>query len=127
MSFYKIIGFALTGMILLIVLKRMKDEYAHVLNALICSALAVCAVGILAPVVEFIKELGTATGSGTLFTLIFKSSGIALLTSFASDICRDSGENALSAKIELCGKCTILSLSLPIIKQVFDEVFGILG
>ena len=37
MSFYKIIGFALTGMILLIVLKRMKDEYAHVLNALTVS------------------------------------------------------------------------------------------
>lgn len=127
MSFYKIIGFAVTGLILITVLKRMKEEYASLVSLLLCVGLTVCAVGILAPVIDYLKTLGENTSAGNLFTLLFKACGIAVLTSLAADICRDSGESALGAKVELCGKCTILALSLPLLRSVFEQTFRILG
>lgn len=127
MSFYKIIGFAVTGLILILILRRMKEEYASFLSLVVCMGLTVCAVGILSPVVAYLRTLGDATDAGTLFTLMFKSCGIAVITSVAADICRDSGESALSGKVELCGKCTILALCLPLLRSVLEEISAVLG
>ena len=57
-----------------------------------------------------------------------KSLGIAILTSLASELCKDCGEGGLASKTELFGKCTIISLAAPIIKDIVEiakEISGI--
>lgn len=127
MSFYKIIGFAVIGLVFMLVLRRMKEEYAVFLSLFVCTGLTVCAMGILSPAVNYLRSLGENTGIGPLFTIMFKSAGIAVITCIAADVCRDSGESALGGKVELCGKCTILALCLPLVRAVFEETLAILG
>ena len=53
--------------------------------------------------------------------------GIAYLAEFASGICKDAGYSFLAGQIELAGKLTILTISLPVMLAVFDTLKSVLG
>ena len=78
-------------------------------------------MGILLPVFDFLKNLGNGSNYPSMCTLIFKSAGICTLTSLASELCRDCSEASLGNKIEFAGKCTLITMSLPVIKKVFEN------
>ena len=48
--------------------------------------------------------------------IIFKSLGVTYLTQFASDYCKDCGENAISSQVLLAGRIAIVVISLPLFK-----------
>lgn len=52
--------------------------------------------------------------------LLIKIVGITYVTQFASDLCKDSGYNALAGQIELFCKITIAAISFPVICSLFD-------
>ncbi len=52
--------------------------------------------------------------------LLIKIIGITYVTQFASDLCKDSGYNALAGQIELFCKITIAAISFPVICSLFD-------
>ena len=77
---------------LILVLRRLKEEYAPLVSLLLGIGFTVCAMGILAPTVEYLRTLTGNTDESELFTLLFKSAGIAVITTLAADLCRDCGE-----------------------------------
>ena len=56
------------------------------------------------------------------FMLVLKLIGIAYITKFAADICRDSGESAIASKVELAGKAAVLALTVPVIGSFLSLV-----
>ena len=58
--------------------------------------------------------------------LLLKALGVSVLTQLAADACRDSGETALSNKVELAGKVTILLLCLPLVKAMIQLSAGLI-
>lgn len=126
MSLYKIFGYAVLGLMLILVLRRLKEEYAPPVSLLLGIGFTVCAMGILAPTVEYLRTLTGNTDESELFTLLFKSAGIAVITTLAADLCRDCGETALAGKTELCGKSVILALCLPLLKSVFTQTLSLI-
>ncbi len=127
MSFYKIIGLTVLGLVMLLIFRRTKEEYALFVSLFLGVGFTVCALDILRPVVDYLRSFGDIDGQRMLFTVMFKTCGVALITSFAGELCRDASENALAMKVELCGKCTILSLAFPLFKDVLEQIFQILG
>ncbi len=127
MSYYKILAFGIIGLIGSVLLKRIKEEYSLFLTLGVSLLLTLSAVGIIAPVAEYITGLSEQKDIGEYISVIFKASGICIITSLSSDMCRDSGESALGAKIDLCGKCTILYMALPLLKTVFESSLKIIG
>ena len=55
---------------------------------------------------------------------ILKSAGIGFISQTAADICRDSGEISAGNKIVTAGKLGILTVCLPLIKQLLDTALG---
>ena len=55
-----------------------------------------------------------------------KITGIAFLAEFAVSICNDSGETALSNKIEIGSKIIIISMSIPIFSSLLELILKIL-
>ena len=127
MNILKIIGFTISGLVTIIVIRKTKDEYAFFISLVLCMTLTASAIGALVPVINYLKELSTYVNDSGTFTIMFKASGTAILTTLSSSLCRDSGESALASKVELCGKSIILAMSLPLLKQVFDNALLILG
>ena len=97
----KIIGIALTALIIIILLKQYKPEFAIYISLL--------------------------TGVLILLLVMDKLQGIIiLLQSFAVSICKDSGEAAIASKIEIGSKIIIISMSIPIISSLLEMILKIL-
>ena len=52
--------------------------------------------------------------------------GVAYLAAFGGQVCRDAGEGALAAKVELAGKVLILAMSVPLMFALLDLILRIL-
>ena len=127
MTYYKILGIAMTGLIGSVLLKRMKEEYSVFISLIVSALLTSSAITVITPVAKYINDIGDKTSTETYITLIFKSCGIAIITTLASDICRDCGESALGSKIDLFGKCVLIYMAFPLLQSVFDSAIGILS
>src|SRR5690606_15123907 len=57
---------------------------------------------------------------------VFRVMGVAYLTGFSAQICRDAGEGALALKLELAGKIIILFLAVPVMVAIMEMVLRIL-
>lgn len=58
--------------------------------------------------------------------ILLKIIGISYICEFASQICADSGQSAIASKIEFGGKILIMSISLPIFKELINLISSII-
>ncbi len=64
---------------------------------------------------------------GTAFALMLKALGIALVSKFCADICRDMGENALAGGVESAGRVAIFTLALPVLREILEYAARLLN
>lgn len=120
MNITKIIFITLACLLIIVLLRRINSDYATFTSCALSVSITFFSLMIMLPVFDYIKELSSKQAIGTLGEIMFKSAGISLLCSLAGEICSDAGEPSLSSKIELAGKCTLLTYCLPLIKKVFE-------
>ena len=97
MDIIKIIGLGLISLIIIILLKQYKPEFA-VYVSLAASILILTAVfNQLFDIVNLLNKLASKTAINTTFiTLLIKITGIAILTEFAVSTCKDCRRNCNS-------------------------------
>ena len=120
MDIIKIISISVSALVIIVLLKKFNKDYSVTLSCLVGTSICLFSLGILIPVFDYLKNFSDSTYS-ELYTIIFKSAGICMLSSFAAELCRDCGEASLGTKIEFAGKCTLLSFCLPILQRVFEN------
>lgn len=57
-----------------------------------------------------------------LYLPVLKTVGVAVVVRIMSALCRDNGQSALAAKLEIVGAVLALSLCLPLLEQVLELV-----
>ena len=67
--------------------------------------------GIISGVSGLFQKSGSA---GVYFPVLLKGIGIAYLTDFSAQVCRDAGENGIASKVEMAGKIFIFYAALPV-------------
>ena len=120
MNIIKIIGIAVFILTVLLLTRKFCSDYSGFILCFTNIGFTLFSVSVLFPVFDYIKGLCTNDSYGYLTSILFKSCGICILCSVASSLCKDAGEASLSNHVELCGKCTVTAMSLPLIKTVFD-------
>ncbi len=69
----------------------------------------------LESVMSYVSQLFDRAGSARVyFPVLLKVLGIAYITDFAAQVCRDAGENGIASKVEMAGKILIFYVSLPV-------------
>ena len=126
METVKIIVTTLVLVAFLTVIRSFKGEMALPVSICISVFIIGCVLGVIEPLITLIKDFEKDIG-GNYISVMLKALGIALITETASDICRDFGEIGISSKIDLLGKCTIISMSVPIIKDILALVKDVLA
>lgn len=125
---FKVLSFILVVCIFAVVLKSYKGEYALLLSL---AAVVVILAFVLKSVHPAINRLRDGFNAGGIpsecFSVVLKSLGIAYLTGFVADICRDYGHTSLAGKAELAGRCAILVLCLPLMNSVLEKALGFAG
>ncbi len=74
----------------------------------------------------FISAPVDASVFSRAFSLMLKALGIALVSKFCADICRDCGESTLAGGIESVGRVAIFSLCIPIISDILSHAAQVL-
>lgn len=76
---------------------------------------------VLKELVSFLQMLGQRSGlPDELFLPLYKTLGIALVVKVGGNLCRDVGESALAAVLEMAGSACAVLVALPLLQAVLD-------
>lgn len=127
MEIIKIIGVGLTALILIITIKQYKPEFAIYISLITGIIILFFIVDKLSGIINLLSNLSNKAGINSEFLgIILKITGIAFLTEFAVSVCKDLDENSIANKIDLGGKVLIITISIPIISNLLENVIKIL-
>lgn len=127
MDILKIVGIGLISLIIIIIIKQYKPEFAIYVSLLAGVLIFSLIFGKISGIISMLNNLASKSSINMEFlNLLIKITGIAFLTEFAVSICKDSGESAIASKIDIGGKVTIIAISIPIISSLLETVIKVL-
>lgn len=119
--FLKILAFAVTGSLLIIILKKYCRELVPFFEFVILAGALFLIFGEDAiKNNSFVRLVERYSESAELFGALFKGAAVTVLTKLASDICNESANVLMGNIVELAGRITLIILSLPFIEGVAE-------
>lgn len=127
MDITKIIGIAFITVIVVNLIKNYRPEFAIYASIIAGAIILFFTINELTPIVSMLQNLSEKMGvSSKFFGILLKITGIAYLTEFGANVCKDAGETAVASKVELAGKILIISLSIPILLALMETLFELI-
>ena len=119
----KVIGIALVTVVLSVLLKSYRPEISLLISIISIGIMFVLISPYLKTTLNAFVNLSEQIGLNIKYMIIvIKVIGVAYITELGVEICRDSGENAIGTKVEICGKIIIIVMSLPVIYELFEVI-----
>lgn len=122
----KLCGVALIGVTAASFMRGLKNDFASFVSVATGLILLGFAVGILHPIMGYIEKITENSGFSVYIETIVKALGISVVTESAADVCRDFGESAIGARLELAAKGIIMLLALPVVQSLLSLAFGVM-
>lgn len=127
MDIIKIIGVGLIALIIIIIVKQYRPEFTMYVSVAAGIIILLLVMGKLSAIIDLLTNLANKTSINNEFIfLLIKITGIAILTEFASSVCKDSGETAIASKVDMGGKVIIIAMSIPIIASLLETILKVL-
>ena len=126
MSFINVLFSSLCAVFLCVFLKQYKPDFSPFAQTLVSTFLLSCAIALSMPILDYIRELSSRFAFEDYLSVILKSCSVGLLTQLAVGCAEDAGEKGIASKIELCGKCALLLLALPLFKAIIEKACALL-
>ncbi len=126
MDIIKIIGVGFITLIVTIIFKEYKKEYAIFPGLIGGAIIFFLSLDVLQDIINFIEQISKNSYYKNFISLLLKITGISILTEYAISICKDSGETAIANKIDLGGKLIVISLSIPVISTTLETLTNLL-
>ena len=127
MDIIKIVGIGLIALVIIILLKQYKPEFAIYISILTGVLILILIMDKLTGIINLIQTIVNQSYINTEFiALLIKITGIAFLTEFAVSICKDAGEAAIASKIEIGSKIIIISMAIPILSSLLELILKLL-
>src|SRR5574344_451196 len=127
MEIIKSIGVALISVIIVIILKQSRPEFAIYASIIAGVIIVTMLITKMTVIISLIQSIATKSNINIQFVqILLKITGIAILTEFAISVCKDAGESAIASKVDIGGKVLIISMSIPIMNALLETVNKIL-
>lgn len=123
---FKLFGLALIAAMLITLFRKWGSDFSTLFKVAAGVLVAAVCVGGIAPIVEYVRELGEAELPWETVEGMLRVLAVAMVTHICATICRDCGEATLGGYLELGGKVEIIVLTLPMIKEIVEVTVGIL-
>ncbi|MCH5316400.1 MAG: hypothetical protein J1E05_00365 [Eubacterium sp.] len=122
-----VIGISLSALILAVFIKDHNKTASLVIMLAAAALIFFRIITGISDVFSSIREISSGVESAAGYIkLMLKVLGIVLITQFISDLCRDSGENALAGQTETAAKIIVISMVLPLFESVVGIISGLL-
>lgn len=120
--------FGICGVLLAMQFKNGKSEYGIVLVLAVSIVLGFLCISGLSPVLSVVRQMEALMGVEHGYLEIFmKIIGISYVAEFACTLCKDAGYGTLASQIEMLGRITILSMSVPVLLSLLSVLEEILS
>jgi len=126
MEILQIAGLGVAAALLAMVVRGSRPEMASLLAMAAGALVFFLAVSRLQAVVAVMEQLVAKAGlAQDYLKVLLKVVGVAYVSEFAAQTCRDAGEDSLAAKVEMGGKVLVLAMASPIIVALVELVLGV--
>ncbi|MGO5095504.1 stage III sporulation AC/AD family protein [Agathobaculum sp. LCP25S3_E8] len=116
-------GLVLLVLVLSMTLKKDAPAIAFLLTLTAGVLILLRAFALVGGTMQRFSGLLTQGGiTQSLYLPVLKTVGVAVVVRIMSALCRDSGQSALAAKLEIMGAILALSMCLPLLEQVLELV-----
>ncbi len=117
----RIAAFAIVAALCAVVLRKQVPELSMVLAILGGAMILGRALYAITGVQAMLDTLREAAGlSPAVVAPVIKTAGVAILTRFAAELCRDAKEGGLACFVETAGAAIALFLALPLMQTVLS-------
>lgn len=128
MSIVRIAGLSLVAVAASVAVKQIKPEIGLYIPIIAAAVIFIYALSAMSGILDEISGKLESYGlNNEYMAVLFKSLGIAYITQFATDCCKDAGESAIATKVELFGKVMVLACALPVMFSVLDMIDEVLS
>lgn len=128
MNIYSVIGLALTTAI---VSTSVREYNRQAANQILIAGGCITMIFVAAELSGVIEEANAIIGMSSIskenLTVMLKAVGLTYIIQLASSICKDLESEGMAVKVELVGKLILFSLCIPIMKNIFEKLFEIIG
>ncbi len=127
MDILRLAALAVITALCAVFLKQYKREYAILVSMAGGALLVTTALPYMREILAAATSLSQKAGLAPAYMgAILKVIAVSFITECAGALCRDAGESALAAKLEMAGKLVILALAMPVVRALFETVLSIL-
>ena len=123
----KIVFVALLGVVASMMLKKVNSNLNFAVAIFTGIIIIYLLYGEINNVVKVFRVFSSGYGvSESHIKLLIKVLGISYVTQFGASIAEECGEKFIAKKVELGGKILIVSLSMPILLNLLDNIIKLL-
>lgn len=127
MDMLKIVGVAFVTTFAAVLLKPSKPELSFAVTITGVIVILLYIVDALQSTLQVFSTIAEMTGvENGLLKILLKIVGVGYLTEFGAGLLNDFGSSSVADKVVLCGKITIVLLSMPVIESLLQLVRGFL-
>lgn len=124
----KIIGIGIISLVIIIIIKQYKPEFAIYVSLVSGIIILFLIMGKLDGIIQILKSFANKASINSEFLIVLlKITGIAIMTEYVVSVCKDAGESAIASKVDLGGRVIIISMSIPIISGLLENIMTVLS
>jgi len=117
----KVLAAAVIGSLLGLLLKKERPEMSLMIGIAVSSLILFMSIEILERILAFLRTIADSAGiSETVLVVVFKTTGISLLTKFIADICKESDKQSAASAVEFIGAACAVYVALPLFQTVIE-------
>lgn len=126
-SIFKIAVIAVIAALCAVVLKKNVPELGMILAILAGALIIAASLDGIEKVKGVMEALSDTAGlSPAILSPVIKTTGIAMITRIASEICKDAKEGALASCVEITGAIGALVVAAPLLESVISMIVKLL-
>lgn len=125
--FLKAISGVFVAIAMCLVISKHSKEGVILISVAMCCMIASVAMTYLQPAISFFSRMEqNGNLDPEIMQILFKATGVAILSEISSLICIDAGNGTLGKTIQLLATAAILWLSLPLFSKLLSLIENIL-
>lgn len=119
----KIACVGLVAVFLAMTIKNIQSEYALLISVAACIILFTFCVIRLDVILETVTQIQERLSIHSAYIgIIVKVIGIAYISEFSANLCKDAGYSGIASQIEMFGKLSILAMSMPVLTALLTTI-----
>ena len=110
-----------------LLIKRSNPEISFLVSAATVTLLYIASFTLLREAAASLKATASVLGSSSVLIYpVLKCTGIAAISRFGSDLCRDASQSALAEAVETAGTLSAAAVAFPVVVSMMKIVGGML-